>query len=137
MSTVIREAEFTAGMSRKARRHLAAIRETTPGLRLVHPETGELRPNAVHWLTVPSDSRPPLTWDLRVSWGRRRVRAWHHRDACPAYELTGRCWHLFAAAQKIADRWHDGTVPDPGPLPGTVPDNQARVPAAAAVGFYD
>jgi hypothetical protein len=51
------------------------------------------------------------------------------------------CWHAFGAAQKIADLWHDGTIPEPDPDPVTVPEEEpeARVPwpPMAMSGFYD
>ena len=138
MSTVIREDDLTAGMNRKLRRHLDQIVETTPGLRLVNPATGELRHNAVHHLDVPSHSDPDRTWELRVSWSRRQVKAWHHGEACPAFVARGRCWHLYGAAHFIADRWHDGLIPDPGPRRPSSPVGDGQpIPAEALAGFYD
>jgi hypothetical protein len=105
--------EGSAMMAGKALQHFRQVVEITPGPRLVDPATGEVRSGAVHWLLVPSHSDPLRSWSVRVSWHQHSVSAWHHGEACPAYEIRGRCWHLLLAVAWVAERWHDGTVPVP------------------------
>jgi hypothetical protein len=149
---VIRLEAFTPAMTAKMLAHLAEVEEITPGLRLVDPSTGELRPGAVHLLLVPSHaSRPGHRWLLKCSWHPGSVRAWHHGETCPAFELLGRCWHQLAAVIWTAEAYHGGQVPQPVSAagrgrprrPGTSPPGRRRPeparprPEAYAVGFYD
>jgi hypothetical protein len=137
---VVRLDAFTPGMTAKALLHRRQIVETTPGLRLVDPETGELRANPVHWLEVPSHSDPArVPWEIRVSWHPNSVAAWHHGEACPAYENLGRCWHLLAAVLRIATAYHQGEVPEPAPAPAPperAPEPARPRPVDYAVGFF-
>jgi hypothetical protein len=136
---VVRLEAFTPPMTAKALQHRRQVVEATPGLRLVDPETGEVRRNAVHWVDVPSHSQPGLVWAMRVSWHPNHVAAWHHGRACMAYELLGRCWHVLAAVLRIAHSYHDDRIPEPAPVPArpVVDVPLPERPRDYAVGFFD
>jgi hypothetical protein len=138
---VVRAGAFTPGMTAKALLHRRQITETTPGLRLVDPATGELRANPVHFVQVPSHSEPAREpWEIRVSWHPNSVAVWHHGDVCPAYENLGRCWHLLGAVLRIAYAYHGGEVPGFLDLEPETPEPSVPArprPEAYAAGFYD
>lgn len=149
---MIRLEAFTPAMTAKMLAHLHEITEHTPGPRLVDPDTGELRPDAVHLLTIPSHaSRPGERWAMKCSWHPGSVAAWHHGDACMAAQTSGRCWHQLAAVIWTAEVYHGGQVPQPevagrrhrrarpvtSPTGRVAPEPAVARPAAYAVGFYD
>jgi hypothetical protein len=135
---VVRLDAFSPAMTAKALLHRRRIAETTPGLRLVDPETGELRANPVHWVDVPSHSQPGRIWPIRVSWHPNSVAAWHHGQTCLADEHLGRCWHLLAAVLRIAASYHHGLVPEPAPTPEPAAEAEPPRPRPEdyAVGFF-
>jgi hypothetical protein len=158
--TTLRLDDCTPGMFAKLTAHLPQVADWTPPDRLADPATGEAVTLPVCTAMVPShDSRPGWWWEIRVSWHRGKVNAWHvpqldeqtgEPAVCLAYATSGRCWHLYAAAVALADTYglplpepaRRAPAPSPArarrrpPRPAPVPERVPWPPLATA-GYYD
>lgn len=157
----IRPEDQTEAQAETIEAHWTAIADVTPESRLERHWRSEIvddpdglgvrfrRPKSVsgtYWVLVPSDSQIGLWWELRVSWRDGYVQAGHYGRACPAADAGRLCWHVFAAARKIAALHYGGEIPvsavplratpDPRPRAQTTVSEPERVPWPVDHRFY-